>query len=222
MDDKWDGGGWMMLLKSKKDSKAFSYNASYWTDSSTTLNVTDLSRSEGDSKYDSYNHVLIYDVMAIWPDVGYEGGSIPNTGTWTWMVKNFYNDANNKVTGLTGFTTKARYSPVAPNPLPSDLGGSGSGFSGFDKRIWSYDTGNKSHIFGGKGAFDNYGWLNVRWGFIFNNESDWYTPDVCGGIGLYGTWADNNATPSMSAGDFYVGYGVSGLNRSMRVELYGR
>jgi hypothetical protein len=55
---------------------------------------------------------------------------------------------------------------------------------------------------------------HVRWGFGWNNESDWVSNDSTGGIGM------NN--PAYSAGD-YAGYqDQTGINRSARVEMYVR
>jgi hypothetical protein len=54
---------------------------------------------------------------------------------------------------------------------------------------------------------------SVRWGVAFNNEADWITNDVIGGIGL-GTFYGKN----YSAGDFHGG----GINRQARVEMYVR
>jgi hypothetical protein len=40
------------------------------------LNPTDLNRRDNDAKFAAYNHVPIKDIMGIWPDVAYTGGSI--------------------------------------------------------------------------------------------------------------------------------------------------
>jgi hypothetical protein len=77
MDQKWDGGGWMMLMKMVRGT-TFLYGATYWTDQNSTLNPTDLNRNKADAKFGAYNYVPIKDIMGIWPDVGYTGGSIRN------------------------------------------------------------------------------------------------------------------------------------------------
>lgn len=77
MDQKWDGGGWMMLMKMTRGT-TFQYSSTYWTDQANTLNPTDLNRRDADAKFGAYNYVPIKDIMAIWPDVGYTGGSIRN------------------------------------------------------------------------------------------------------------------------------------------------
>jgi hypothetical protein len=55
----------------------------------------------------------------------------------------------------------------------------------------------------------------VRWGFAWNNETDWGSNDVRGGIGL--------AYNGYSAGDI-IGccQNQSGINRTARVEIYVR
>lgn len=52
----------------------------------------------------------------------------------------------------------------------------------------------------------------VRWGFRQNNEWDFKTDDVLGGIGMYNLNSASGAVTHMSAGDSYyccaVGYGA--------------
>jgi hypothetical protein len=59
---------------------------------------------------------------------------------------------------------------------------------------------------------------SVRWGFSWNNEADWNSADVAGGIGLLGGDLD------WSAGDFFgcCGTQAPNGNTQMRVEIYGR
>ena len=65
----------------------------------------------------------------------------------------------------------------------------------------------------------------VRWGFAWNNETDWASDDAAGGIGMMAS----SYNSAWSAGDFggWVAsagttYGVAGINRSARVEIYVR
>jgi hypothetical protein len=60
----------------------------------------------------------------------------------------------------------------------------------------------------------------VRWGFAWNNEYDWVSNDVIGGIGQYANWG---SLQSFSAGD-QIGccHDTAGINRSARVEMYIR
>ena len=201
MDSKWDGGGWMLMMKATR-ANTFTFSSPYWTNNTTTLNTTDLTRNDADAKYNAFNYMPVKDVMALWPDVEYKGGSVSQTDSWSWLV-NGYNSGS-KTTLINGLsTTSARYSPVSPDPTT---------FSGFSSSIWSTQTPSKAHVFGGGPMTAN---RRVRWGFVFNENvvNDFNTIDALGGIGL----SDN-----YSGGDVYYCCGVVGMNRSMRYELYGR
>jgi hypothetical protein len=54
MNDCYDGGGWMMLMKGTRGS-TFQYTSNYWT-AKNTLNAGDLTRSDADAKYDTFNY----------------------------------------------------------------------------------------------------------------------------------------------------------------------
>ena len=57
----------------------------------------------------------------------------------------------------------------------------------------------------------------VRWGFGWNDAMDENTSEVSGGIGMSSTFGN------YSAGDYIISsQDVTGLNRSMRVEMYIR
>ena len=206
MHNKWNGGGWMLLLKATT-SNTFGFSSSYWTDINTTLNTTSTNRNNGDAKFNAMNYQMVKDVMALWPDVPYTGGSISQTETWSWLVNNYYTySGGNRSTLITGFSTStSRDSPVNPDPTT---------FTGFSSSIWSSQSPAKRHIFGGGSHLSAN--ANVRWGFIWNENSanDFTSIDAFGGIGM------NNI--GYSCGDFYGCCGVSGLNKSMRVEIYGR
>jgi hypothetical protein len=62
--------------------------------------------------------------------------------------------------------------------------------------------------------FTSFESMKIRWGFGWNNEADWASDDVIGGLGMY---------TSYSAGD-QIGccQDQTGINRSARVELYVR
>jgi hypothetical protein len=205
MDSKWNGGGWMMLMKVTRGS-TFQYGSTYWTDVTTTLNTGNVNRADGDAKYDVMNSAYLKDVLALWPDVGYTGGSITQTDSWSWLV-NYYFYGNARVTAITGFGSNSR------NATDSTLNQSNpNNYSGFSTNIWSTQVGAYRHVIGG-GAYLGAN-TNVRWGFLWNNEADFNSIDEAGGIGMqYGPY---------SAGDYYSCCGVTALNRSMRVELYGR
>lgn len=203
MDSKYNGGGWMMIMKATR-SATFTFSANYWT-TANTLNATDLTRNNADAKYDGFNYVPIKDVMAIWPlaDFGYTGGSITVPDGWTWIVNDWHNSGQ-KTTALSGFQTTR-------NAIPSDVWQ----FAGMKTGVFSYQSPANRHVFGGHSHIGNNNWGTVRWGFVWNENgvNDFNSCDAWGGIGL---------TNSRSAGDYYGCCGTAGYNRTMRVELYGR
>jgi hypothetical protein len=96
MNDVYEGGGWMMLMKASRGS-TFKYDTNYWT-TQNTLNPTDVTRLDGDAKYDTFNYTTISDVMAIWPDIasksytnvyGKNGGCLNLDDGWCWKVNNW-------------------------------------------------------------------------------------------------------------------------------------
>ena len=95
-------------------------------------------------------------------------------------------------------------------------------FPGFSTSIWSAQAGAYRHVIGGGSHVSGNTWANLRWGFIWNNEGDFGSIDVVGGIGMGFSWA-GNSNIYYSGGD-YIGccQSSTGLNRSMRYELYGR
>lgn len=212
MDSKWDGGGWMMLMKGTRGD-TFNYDSNYWTDSTTTLNTSDTTRNDGDAKFNTMNYSMIKDVMALWPDSGLTGGSISGSDCWSWLENNYYGGGI-RTTALNGFSSSnSRDSPNSPDPL---------NFSGFSDSLWSTQN-YKRHVIGGISHLNDAVWFRVRWGFIWNNEYDFNTPDAYGGIGMGGSWSTNTGPLKYSGGDFYGCCGNSiGVNRTMRVELYGR
>jgi hypothetical protein len=211
MDSKWDGGGWMMLMKSTRGN-TFGYNSTYWTDTGTTLNTGSADRSDADAKFGTMNTAQVKDVLALWPDVGSTGGSISGqTTAWTWLVNHYYYGA--RATAITGFSsassrdaTTAILNTFNPNSFP-----------GYSSSIWSSQAGAMRHIMGGGSHLGSN--QNIRWGFLWNNEGDYASIDAVGGIGFNVTWSGSY---TYSSGDFYGCCGTAGLNRTMRVELYGR
>ncbi len=209
MDNKWDGGGWMMLMKATRGT-TFNYDANYWT-TSNTLNTTDLTRNDADAKYATFNSVPIKDVMALWPDSGsgLTGGSISGADYWSWLINDYY---TGRITALNGFSSaNNRDAPTFYNPV---------NFPGFTSSIWSSQTPDRRHVMGGV-SFLNAQFLKVRWGFIFNENGNFGSTDAAGGIGMGGGWG-GSTTVNHSAGDFYGCCGSAGINRTMRVEVYGR
>jgi hypothetical protein len=239
MDNKWNGGGWMLMMKMDDSVKndTFGFYSDMWTNKNSTLNEKSLNLTENtNSKFEVSNSVYINDVMSLWDGVGKQGGSIPNTGYWTWLVNNYYNQGKEKLTLLDGFSEeKTRIVDIS--------GGDPLLFDGYDTSIWSYQKRYRTarlHVFGGGKNFKENGWARARWGFLFNenmgrwnwrtgtrDEGNLRTIDVAGGIGLYFRHGGlrrrhGKSTVSMSAGDLYGCCGHKGKDRSMKCMLFGR
>jgi hypothetical protein len=212
MDSKWAGGGWMMLMKATRGT-TFTFNSNYWTTTNTLNPSTGLNRNDGDAKFDSFNYYPCLDVLALWPDLtASTGGSIAQTENWSWYVPNYYNKTSNgRATGIIGFgAAGSRDVPGYSNPLT---------YPGFNSAYWSQQPGAQRFVFGGGSHISSD--ALARWGFLFNNEGDFASVDASGGVGLQQGqyWSSSLA---YSSGDWYGCCGTAGLNRSMRVELYGR
>ena len=121
--------------------------------------------------------------------------------TWSWM-KNNYN-AGTKQTLINYFSTASNVSFGTPKGVEK-----GTAFSS--------QLGNAFYGVN----FTQFASMKVRWGFAWNNEFDWGSNDVIGGIGQYSNWG---ALQSFSAGD-QIGCcaDTTGINRSARVEMYIR
>lgn len=212
MSDLYAGGGWMMLMKATRGT-TFGYSSNYWT-SANTLNPTQTNRNDGDAKFDAFNYMNIKDVMAIFPDVpsasytnvmGRNGGSLNLPDGWCWKVENW--NGSSRTTALSGFQSSRDSHPANPYV-----------FSGFSSSVFSSQTPAYRHVFGGGSHVGTTNSL-VRWGFLMNENgaNDFASCDIAGGIGL--NW---NNSVTYSAGDYFSCCGTAGLNRTMRVEMYGR
>jgi len=211
MNDKYDGGGWMMIMKANTEA-VFSYYANYWT-TANTLNSLDLTRNNANAKYDIFNYIPIKDVMTIWPynDIGYIGGNFIVNDGWVWQVNNWYNSGT-KITALAGFQITRDAIPSNPYSFP-----------GFNPTVWSTQSSAYRHVFGGVNYLTRSILFNIRWGFIWNENgaNDFTSCDVAGGVGLFNSnWT---ASPARSGGDFLgCCQSGTGYNRAMRYELFGR
>jgi hypothetical protein len=211
MNDIYDGGGWMMLMKATRGT-TFNYDANYWT-TTNTLNETDTTRNDADAKYNTFNYMPIKDVMAIWPDISptaytnvysKNGGSLLIDDGWVWKVDNW--NGSNRTTALAGFQNSRDAHPSNPYV-----------FNGFGTSLFSHQTGSYRHILGGSTHTNAWSSARVRWGLIFNNQvsNNFDSADVISGIGLGDVY---------SSGDTEIGTGTRTmvLNRSARIEMYGR
>ena len=210
MDSAVDGGGWMLAMKATSTATTFSYASTYWT-AVNTLNPTDVTRNNGDAKYDVMNYFQAKDMMAIWPDIpnsGAESGSIDNLTNWTWLQNNIL--AGTRATPINFFATSAGVSKMV---MDADLfTGKGTAFSGQTQvRFYGFNYEGNANA-------------KVRWGFGWNENSAGLFPlgdqgsnDVSGGIGM-GTSYGN-----YSAGDkINCCQNTTGINRAARVEVYIR
>jgi len=201
MDNIYDNGGWMMLLKATTGS-TFKFSSTHWN-TATTSNVNNLSRNitdltnATDAKFEVFNYVPIKDVLALFP-----------SGT-NMHVNNWWYNTTTRVTALEGFNTARDATPS--DPLL---------FSGFSSNLYSTQTYGR-HVFGGHSHIGNNINGTVRWGFIWNNEPDWNSCDTWGGIGL-SDWRDLTWS-GRSAGNLNPGYiGSSVTDYSIVMELFGR
>lgn len=226
LDPKWDGGGWMMAMKAAATGTTFNYSANYWT-TDNTLNPTETNQNAGDAKFEVMNKFQAKDIMARWPDISTNGGSIPSTGTWTWMENNFNGGTRQTLIGF--FTSPSNRTYTSPT-----FGGSGyfikdaKTFSGWQSGVFSSQTDIR---FYGFNYVPNPGYgvnAKVRWGFGWNENSEGLFPgnnvasymgsnDVSGGIGM------DSSFGSYSAGDkISCCQDTTGINRQARVEIYVR
>ena len=135
-------------------------------------------------------------------------------------MDNYYSSGTRTtiLTGLSSANSRTVANDASGNG-PSESSSSFT-FSGWNANIWSTEGGIAAHVMGGGSHLPSNSGAYARWGFIFNNETNWQSIDVFGGIGMgfNGTWTYN-----VSAGD-YIGCcaNTSGLNRTMAVHLFGR
>lgn len=223
----WDGGGWMMAMKAAQGT-TFQYTSPHWT-TNTLLNQADTTQNNGDAKYNTMNYFSAVDMMARWPDVSTNGGSIPNTGTWTWEQKSF---SGGIPTTLINFFNNPSTYRLFLQDAATFSGWSCSVFSGQkDLRFYGYN-------------FESYQLYapyiqqsKVRWGFGWNENDEglWTGPgslalggapgsdDASGGIGMDVSWGSFSAgDKGNQAGGCPPTSSSTGFNRAARVEMYIR
>jgi len=204
MDSDVNGGGWMMAMKATTGT-TFNYDSNYWT-TANTLNPSDNTRNNADAKFNTMNYFQSKDILALWPDIpsNYNSGTGGNLNlsssynNWCWL-KNNYNSGTRQ-TLINFFSTASNLSF-----------GTAKGV----ERGTAFSSQGGNSFYGAN--FVQSGRPTVRWGFGWNNENDWASNDVSGGIGMshYGVL--------YSSGD-YIGccQDQTGINRSARVEVYIR
>jgi hypothetical protein len=216
MNDCYDGGGWMMLMKSTTGT-AFKYDSSYWS-TKNTLNAADTTRNDADAKYNTFNYSPVKDVLAIFPDIpstsytnpyGKNGGSIFVNDGWTWLLNNW--NETTRTTPFTGFSTTRLPHQNTLNSVQTYGINNPFRYNGFG--TWcSSQAGAYKHGFNiiGDSGNSSYPGPYIRWGFLFNNEGEFQSCDAFCGIGVGGY------------GNIGAGVAGGGINRTMRFELYGR
>ncbi|MBM3956939.1 MAG: hypothetical protein FJ313_02665, partial [Gemmatimonadetes bacterium] len=155
----------------------------------------------GDAKYRPFNTLAVTDIMARWPDAG----------DHRWLK----NDAWTARTALTGFQEYRHWGS------PGDGNNNNATNQYWWNSAWSYfSQQGGTHAYGTATVGVGGAAAGARWGIRWNNETDFNSDDVGNGIGLKSNW---NGGWSYSAGD-WVGccQSYTGMNRSARVELYGR
>jgi hypothetical protein len=232
MNSSANGGGWMMAMKATTGT-TFNYSANYWN-TINTLNPTENNRNNGDAKFNTMNYFAAKDIMALWPDIGTNGGGLGSNpySCWSWLQNNFF--AGTATTLVNFFNTQGTYNTGTVN----DSGNYGGYFTGLAKSSSNWGNG----IFSSQADINFYGFnfknnknygtqANVRWGFGWNEngEGNYTGPstlasggapgsdDVSGGIGM------DSSFGSFSAGDrINCCQDTTGINRSARVEVYIR
>ena len=208
------GGGWVMILKATRGN-TFQYDSSYWT-SVNTLNASDTTRNDGDAKFDAYNYYQGNEILALWPDIGTNGGSYGSTSYNCW---NWYQNISN--VGYSNYTFLSLMNNTSRTFIQD-----ATTWSGWGSGIFS--TQPDVHFYGFN-YYNDPGWARTRWGFGWNENGgglfpngDMGSDDVYGGIGLKSSsWG--NGSNGYSAGDVITCCQDSnGINRSARVEIYIR
>lgn len=204
MDNKYNGGGWMLAMKATQGT-TFNFDANYWY-TANTLNPAQINQNDGDAKFDVFNYYQASDLMALWPDIpnaGAESGSIDNLTNWSWLQNSFAGAASTLISFFPSSPTQTTRVTSNNNTGTMTFDGFGSSFSkqtGFTFYGFNY-TANAA--------------TKVRWGFSWNNETNQDSNDASGGIGM--------ASGSFSAGDRSTCCPASlGINRTARVEMYVR
>ena len=88
MNDTYNGGGWMMLMKATRGN-TFQYSSNYWT-TNNTLNTSSTDRSDGNAKFTVFNDVHVQDIMAIFPDMAQGAYTVGMTFDSSYLSLNGY------------------------------------------------------------------------------------------------------------------------------------
>ena len=181
----------------------------HWTQSSTVQSDEPFDL-DIDAKYNIFNHFKVSECLAIF-DKKDTGGNVNKSNYgWTWHEKKFYNGSlslkdffNNSQSQFTYYSND-NYDFVAakkydPTYITRIFASSKDTFNQtimtdtYTSKIWSRQDGFRAFGFNIL-PVGNYTSHKVRWGGLFNNESDISSSDVSGGIGLNNWNAGNYHT----------------------------
>jgi|688.fasta_scaffold58645_4 hypothetical protein len=168
-----------------------------------------------DAKYDIFNHFKVTECLAIFNSSDTGGIINKQNYGWTWHEPKFYNAnlslkdffatsraqftyySNSDYDFVAGYNNgkelSKKYDPVYITRIPASNKDSFNEIimnQKYTPKIWSRQDGFRA--FGFNIIPIMHIWHKVRWGGIFNNESDINTSDVSGGIGLNNNWNAGN------------------------------
>jgi len=207
--------GWILLAKGTQGSTNFGYNSSVFSGTGYTLNPTSLTNDTTTdavfSAFDSYpvtNSIIGFSNPTYASNIAMNGGDIANNyfNSWVWLETNTPQTMYSRLTTASTLATNAS----VRNSL--------------------YKSGS-NYFFGNETGYLGYGYLmttciNIRWGIVFNNESDAGSCDVGVGLGFGGgltgninTSNYNGIVPAYNVSLSSPSYGALG---SMAFQLWGR
>jgi hypothetical protein len=210
MDERFQGGGWMLAMKGDKNNTIFAYYGkdengnNYWT-SDNVFNENDIDTSFATSaKYNIFNYHPVRRCMAIF-DIGRDENNILNKYGWSWIdsipgnlsLKEFFKQNKSFFAYYSSgnydlIDTSANYNRWFDNTKNDAIITKMASRRAFDstyidgvysKQYWSRQEEFKSYGFNICAHTHN---TRVRWGGVFN-ENPGGVPDSCdvsGGIGL--------------------------------------
>lgn len=209
--------GWILLAKGTQGSTNFGYSSGLFSGTGYTLNPTSLTNDTTTdavfSAFDSYpvtNSIIGFSNPTYASNIAMNGGDIANNywNSWVWL------ETNTPQTMYTRLTTASTLATSAS--VRTSLFKSGS-----------------NYFFGNETGYIGYGYMmtsciGVRWGIVFNNESDQSSCDVAVGLGFntaggltgnINTSSYNGIVPAYNVSLSSPSYGTLG---SMAFQLWGR
>jgi hypothetical protein len=198
-DMTYNGGGWILIMKTTGDA-TLGYTANFWT-TDNVLNETDPDITRNiNAKYDAFNHYQGTDIMARW--TGWGGHRWLRNGAWA------------PGTALANFQVYRNWGYPQSQPDWNSTIHSSQQYQGGlgTNMVPQYGTNLPTTL--GTSA----GNVSVRWGYRFNENGPgvFNSDDLGGGIGgnRYGT--------QYGAGDWFSCCGHASSNRFDRAEVYIR